>query len=149
MTTNTLDRIAAEQKRHHYRTQPPSTAAQRSSLKKRTEAELSATIPSEYLSFLEKSNGLDWNGVTIFATETIAIEGFSDRFIEGFVDANLGYRDYAPFAKYLVFGESDMDFYALEISSQRYVILEKVSLDTMNTASSFEQLLDKAFEGRV
>lgn len=129
--------------------QPPSTVTQRLSLQKRAEAELSATIPGDYLAFLEKSNGLDWNGVTIFATETIPIEGFSDRFIEGFVDANLGYRDYEPFAQYLVFGESDMDFYALEISSQRYVILEKVSLDIMNTVPSFEQLLDKAFEGKA
>src|SRR4026209_729318 len=112
-----LERIADVQRRLGNAPQAPSSEAQIERLLERVRAELRTELPIEYLDFLRLTNGLDWNGVVIYASETLPITGHPDRFISGIVEMNLNYREDPRFEVLLVIGSNGMDLYTYRIST--------------------------------
>jgi hypothetical protein len=87
-----------------------------------------------------------WNGLQIFASETMPIVGCADVKILGFVDLNLIYRENEDCLDLLFFGESGIDSYVYCISAKQYQILDRVSLSLTETFDSFEMLIYEAFQ---
>src|SRR5918992_2326557 len=89
MYRHLLNSVTEDQRRFRCEPQPPCTDTQLERLAERAMAELAAQLPEAYQDFLRLSNGLDWNGVVVFASERVPITSRPDRFINGFVEMNL------------------------------------------------------------
>jgi hypothetical protein len=143
MYRNLLNRVTEEQRQFRCEPQPPCTEAQLEQLAERAMAELATELPAEYREFLRLTNGLDWNGVVIFASERTPITSYPDRFIYGFVEMNLIFRE-ADDSRFLVFGSDGMDVYTYDQSTSAYEIHDQVSRDLIDTVPSFDALITKA-----
>lgn len=82
-------------------------------------------------------------------SSTVPIVGHEDRFIEGFVDSNLGFRDNARMKRFLVLGDSDMYLYVYEPQGKEYSMIDRVSLDRHEAFATFEEMLAAALRSRV
>jgi hypothetical protein len=129
--------------------QPPATAEDLRQLRERAKKELGADLPQGYLDFLKLMNGLDSNGLVIYASETGPLAGYEtrpDMKIEGIVDANLGWWDLEDHKRYLFLGESGTCLYAYDLQGKKYAALDRASNDPIDEMPSFEALLADALE---
>jgi hypothetical protein len=143
MYQDLIKRVAEEQRRFGSNLQPPASEEQIKKLEARAKTELKANSPDEYLDFLRLTNGLDWNGVVVFASETVPIVGHPDRSIAGVVEMNLGYRDDPRFGDLLVLGSNGMDLYAYRISKGEYEIIDEVPHELIESVPTFNELMTK------
>mgnify|MGYP001557784141 CR=1 FL=1 len=90
------------------------------------------------------TNGLDWNGVVIYASDTVPIVGHPDRHIPDLVEINLNYRDDPRFADLLVIGSNGMDIYTYRISKGVYEVYDEVPHELVDTVPTFDELTAKA-----
>ncbi len=68
--------------------QEPLKEEELQSLKHRFEKTMCSKLDEYYLKILSITNGIDNNGVVLYASETKEIKGYNDRFIEGIIEAN-------------------------------------------------------------
>ncbi len=128
---------------------PPCSAERLKILQRRAKQELGCDIPDQYCRFLTKANGLDWNGLVVYASERMPIEGYSDRFIEGFVEGNLDYRDHEPMRDYMVFADDGVALFTCRISNWKYEVITRVGLSLLESFNSFDELLASALSGHM
>ena len=128
------------------RPQAPCDDTSLATLRDRARRELGLELPDAYVSFLRVTNGLDSNGLTVYAAETSSIVGHEDMSIEGIVDANLGWWDFAPHRAFLYFAESGISLYAVEIRTGRFLVIDRQSHSDMEEVASFEALMARALE---
>jgi hypothetical protein len=126
--------------------QPAGTLPKIGAFRNEASARLSCSIPEDYCEFLAIADGLDWNGLVIYASERTRIVGCSDRFIEGFIQANLDYRESGVLDQYLLFAEDGTVFYALNLSEQSYRVILMVGLTVLDTFSTFDELITTALQ---
>ena len=141
-----LRQIEGRKKAYGEALQPPCPTTAIRKLKAESRKQLSHPIPDEYAEFLAVTNGLDWNGLVLYASDRTPIVGYSDRFIEGFIEGNLGYRDFEPMKDYLVFAEDGTALYVYHTGKDAYHIILTVGLSIMESFSSFESLVAKALD---
>ncbi|MHC9543218.1 MAG: YrhA family protein [Vulcanimicrobiota bacterium] len=141
MYQDILKPVAEELAKYGCSLQPPCEEGNIHTLIKRVKEELSAALPDNYAAFLREVKGLDYNGLVIFADETTPIAGFDDRFIEGIVEANLGYRDAEDLKDYLVLGTNGGVHYVQKIGADEYQSIDAVSLDLYEKFDSFPEML--------
>lgn len=110
---------------------------------------LGATIPSAYLTFLRQTNGLDWNGTVFFASEPSPYYDDENRMLEGIIEANQRLREVPANQEFLVFGESGIEMYVLDLRKDSFNIVDHISTDVYESYSSFESLLTAALEKRL
>ena len=139
-----LKRVAEEQRRFGSGLQPPSSGEQIQGLIERSRKELHTEPPVEYLNSLRLTNGLDWNGVVIYASDTVPIVGHPDRPIPDLVEMNLNYRDDPRFEDLLVLGSNGMDLYTYRISKGEYEVIDEVPHELVETIPTFDELMTKA-----
>jgi hypothetical protein len=144
MYQDLLKQVAAEQAQFGSRLQPPATEAQIERLSARARTDLRAELPAAYLDFLRRNNGFDWNGVVIYASETVPIVGHEDRRIGGLVEMNLRARADERFYDLLVWGSNGMDIYTSRLATGGYEIYDEVPHELIETVPSFEALIAKA-----
>lgn len=139
-----LKQISAKSKEYGESLQPPCSAKELADLQVQARKELGIEIPSGYAEFLRQHDGLDWNGLVIFASRTVPIVGYKDRFIEGLVDWNLGFRDDDSKNEFVVVADSGMDLYVFEPRRKKYTARDCVSLDQNESYKSFEEMISAA-----
>jgi hypothetical protein len=127
--------------------QPPCPARELKALRRRLKATLGLDLPAEYEELLSLRNGIDYNGTLIFAAATTPYAGRPGKFIEGLVEANEIRRERAEHL--LIFGESGMEMYALDLETGRFVVADDVSLDVYEDYGSFDRLMIAALEKRL
>ena len=111
--------------------------------------ELGAELPDGYEGFLRTQDGLNYNGLFVYASETTPIVRVSGAAIQGIVEANLGWRDDERMRRYLVFGDANMDLYALHGPTGEYHVLDRVPGNLIETHPSFELLMAAAFKSHL
>lgn len=92
-------------------------------------------------------NGLDSNGLTIYASETTSIAGYEhrkDMNIDGIVEANLAWWDSDAHRGYLFFGDGNISRYALHLPQEEYRILDRQTDTVLESVPTFEHLLCQA-----
>jgi hypothetical protein len=149
MYQEVLQAIATEKQKYDLSLQPPCSAADLERLRDNSVQELQQDIPAGYEAFLQATNGLDWNGLQVFATHRTPIAGFTDRFIGGFVDENLRYRDFEPMKQFLVFAGDGTVLHVFDTVRAEYQVILAVGLTVLETASSFEELIQNALRGTL
>jgi hypothetical protein len=146
-----LTEIEEEEASSGEQMEPGANAAQIASLKNGALRELGTELPAGYLDFLGRHNGLIYNGLNIYGTERHEAAGEEpDVLIEGFVEANLDYRDVDYFNDLLVFGDGDIDIYVCEMSKGEYQVRDRMPADNINeTFGTFEELLAHALKAHL
>lgn len=141
-----LERIKKEHQKFNLQLQPPAKEESLAILQVLAHEKLCATIPAPYLNFLRITDGLDWDGLTIFATTTTLIVGYEDRWIQGVVEANLAYRDFSPMKDYVVFGEDGLLIFVYDLKKCEYQSRDRIALDVVDVFSSLEGLIAHALQ---
>ncbi len=144
-----LIEVEAAQAKYNLPMQPPCPPGRVEGLRQRVREKLSAELPEEYAAFLLKHDGLNWNGLFVYASEKSPIAGSPGNFIQGFVEINLLYREDKWFEDYLVFGEGNMDLYVRQVSSGEYQVIDRVPGNLIETLPSFNELLAKAIKSHL
>jgi len=139
-----LTRVADEQRGFGSSLQPPATEQQLQELVKAARNDVHAEVPADHVNFLRQSNGLDWNGVVIYATETVPIVGHPERSIPGIVEMNLNFRDDPRFNDLLVLGSNGMDLYTYRIATGLYEVYDEIPHELLDTISTYDQLITRA-----
>ena len=124
--------------------QPGCTSNQIDQLVKRVREMLGTTLPEDYIQFLLYTNGLMYNGLMIYSSQETVLQGRPDVCIWGIVEANLLHRSDPFFNDFLVFGQGNMDYYALYLPDNSYRIIDRVPGNFIDTLWSFEDLLVRA-----
>jgi len=91
---------------------------------------LGAKLPPEYLSFLQDFDGLRACGVFIYSSRLLS-KGGEEVIGHGFIWNNLFRRQLEGMEKFLVFGESDMDEYVLDLVRGKYQVRDRVAFDNV------------------
>ncbi|MDQ7821323.1 MAG: YrhA family protein [Candidatus Eremiobacteraeota bacterium] len=141
-----LTPIKKDLEKYGYRLQQPAMEAEIKLLESNAKKELGAALPPEYISLLCEVNGLDYNGFVFYATHTLNITGFEDRTIEGFVEANMAFRDVDRFRDFLVFGGDGEVLYVYRLSAKKYLSIDAVALDEADPYGSFREMLQGAID---
>lgn len=105
---------------------------------------LSYELPVSYTTILAQTDGLDSNGVMLYASRQY-FQG--EKFLlQGFLEANLLLRAYAPNLDFIYFAESGMDLYRHNLQSKQFEVCTRVGLRPMETFATatefFQQILD-------
>lgn len=126
--------------------QPPATQESIDRLIQRTKRELIIEIPPTYVHFLKEVNGLNWNGLTIYGTETLPLLDTKDIDLLGLVEANEIWREYEENKAYVYYGEGNISRYGLKISTGEYVERDKPGHDEFEIYKNFEAMLTKILQ---
>ena len=133
-------------KKYDRQMQPPASEAELVSLVERAQAELGQKVPAGYEAFLRIADGFDWNGCTIYGSHTRPLAGYNDRFIQGFVEANLIWRDDEANEEYLYFADGDISRYGYHLPSKQYQVKDRQSDTLLKVVPSFDALIERALE---
>ncbi|CAM3518768.1 YrhA family protein [Pseudomonas alliivorans] len=105
-------------------------------------SELQATLPKQYLDFLRAYDGLISGGVFIYSSRPHKFRD-SVGYSHALVDQNLIARDLDFMSDFLVFGESDMDVYVLEVASKNFQVRDRQVIDNVfEEFQCFDELLE-------
>jgi len=146
MYDDMLETIENRMKSFGYSLQFPATSLELNNLRQRAKVEMACTLPEGYTNFLERTNGLGWNGLIVFATHRSQVVGNPAEVIEGFVEANLNHRDFEPMKEFLVFADDGVVLYVYNLLADKYQVLTRVGLSTLETFDTFQELLLNAFK---
>ena len=139
-----LRQIAAEQRSTGSGAQNPCSESQLDRLRRRARLELGTDLPAAYVDFLAHTDGLDWNGVVMYASERSPIVGHPDRSIAGVVVMNLIFRCDGRFDDLLVLGSDGMDIYTYRVSTGAFEVYDEVPHELVAEGLSFEDLMTRA-----
>jgi hypothetical protein len=139
-----LGKVLRQMRREGSKPQPACSPQDLLKMRRRASEQFSTALPRAYCTFLTITNGLDWDGLVIYATHRIPIVGFDDRFIDGFVEANLAHRDYPVFNDLLVFGENGTVVFVFDMAHREYQVLMNIGLDVLERYSTFDKLMTNA-----
>jgi hypothetical protein len=126
--------------------QLPATNDELKDLRFKVQRELESSLPEEYCEFLARTNGLDWNGLVVYATQRSPIVGRTDVVIEGFVEGNLNYRGFEQMKEYLIFADDGTVLYVYNVVVRKYQVILRVGLSVLGTFDSFSELLFDALK---
>jgi hypothetical protein len=121
--------------------QPPATAAEIERLVSRSEQELGVRPPNEYPALLQTVNGLEWNGLVVYATRRTRLVNDPRKVIEGFVEGNLNYRDFEPLRQYLIFADDGSALYVENLNTEKYEVILRVGMTVLRSLDSFSSLM--------
>lgn len=145
-----LQQIESEMSRQEL--QPPCSCDDLELLKKRAMEELGVAIPAGYDRFLATTNGLAWNGLFLYASETTPMVGFPDQNVPGFIEANREFRTLRasdPMNEYLVFGEDSVALFTYHIKKGVYEVITSVGMTVLESFGNCDELLVDALQGHV
>ena len=134
--------INAEQREFKQTIWPPASLDAIARLRRFARDTLQADLPEDYVTFLGRHDGLDFNGHVIYG----AIE-HKEPFLSGFVEANehLGGLQ----ARHVYYGDTGDQLYAQDRTSRAWVALDRPSLNVIATFPGFEAMLTKVLHDAV
>lgn len=126
--------------------QPPATEASLAHLRQRTHDDLGAELPEGYLNFLRLTDGLNWEGLFIYASDRNPVVGKPTVFMHSFVEDNLDWRSYEKRKNYLIFADGDISLYAYNLVEKRYELQDRSSGTVLSTYGTFEEMITEALQ---
>lgn len=148
ITKDLLTAVRAEQQQFKRRQQPPLLKEKLEAFKNRVDYTLFYTLPQAYLDILAITDGLEWNGIVLYASETrIRDNGKLD--IQGMLEVNMQLRlAYAPDKDFVYFAESGLDAFRHNLATNKYEVSDRVVgtsvYEVFDTADAlFQRILEK------
>lgn len=106
-------------------------------------------VTDRYIGFLQKVNGLDFNGLVLYGVDSEWLDRESDDEIQGFIETNELWYENEWQQRYVFFGDSDLSWYCYDRSNQVFVELDKPSGSVMKPYSNFDDMLESALKTRL
>jgi len=113
-----------------------------------SENELNYNLSNTYLLFLKITDGLDHNGIVIYASKTSELNGLPDRRIEGIVEANKLWRE-GENEMIFIYAESGDYLYIHDLEINKFQIVDRITQDEICTFDTFDRLLFTALENML
>ena len=126
--------INAEERKFKQPIRPPASPEAITRLRKLARDTLRTDLPEGYVTFLGKTDGLDFNGYGIYAA-TEQKKPYRAVFVEVNEILSVGGE------RYVFYGDSSIDLYAQDRTSGAWVTLDRPSLDVVATFPSFDAML--------
>ena len=96
-------------------------------------------MPHAYLDLLAVTDGLDWNGAVLYASETRLRNDELD--IQGLLEASIQLRlAYTPDKDFVYFAESGMDFYRHNLQTGKFEISARIGGTVFAAFETAEEL---------
>ncbi|WP_156175969.1 YrhA family protein [Hymenobacter terrenus] len=136
-----------QNRRHALPMQPPASRDRLQQLQEQVTAKLDYRLPEAYLGLLGIVDGIDSNGILLYASATQPLVGYADRAeytIEGFIEANLIWRTYEPNKQFIFFAETGDVVYCHNLITDKFQIMDRIAQEVDSDASVFitcEELL--------
>lgn len=144
-----VQRINDEKSQAHEHVRKGANEAQINDLRSRCQAAFGLEPPEQYLEFLLRSNGLDYNGLVIYDSASSPTARSGGDFWQGLVAANQVWRENAYWKRFLILGDSDMDVFALAIEGLRWLRMDRVAREIVEEYASFDSMVQAAIEERL
>lgn len=138
---DSLESIRAWARSRGYPVQPPASESELAALKQASLARLGYEIDPQYLQFLSQSDGLAFNGYTVFASHVVPLAAHPDRLLGGFVETNVQLRAAKANQPFITFGETGNERYVFDLKRKTFAELDHPSLDVLRDFGSFEDML--------
>lgn len=139
-TSSLLAAIQAEQLRFNRPPQPPLTSAALQTFSSQVAYTLAYELPQAYRDILAVTDGIDWNGIVLYASETrLGRDGILGS--QGLLDVNVQLRlAYTPDKDFIYFAESGMDAYRHNLLTNRFEVADRVATSVFDTFATPEEL---------
>jgi hypothetical protein len=132
-TEDLLQRIDAESREFDQTIWPPADEETIDRLRAHTRETLKTELPEGYITLLRRNDGVEFNGYVIYgATE------HKDPSHSGFIEANARLAD----PQFALDGETGDALYAQDRTTERWVALDRPSLDVFGEFDSFDAMLE-------
>lgn len=143
-----LDAVRADQINAGENVQPPLSAPEIEAATQQAKRQSAIEIPEDFLEFLSRANGIDYNGVVIYGGTQSPEQPGPGGFWQGLSAANVmwgidGQRNW------LVIGETDMDILTVDHDGSNPVIRDKVSHDINERFISVQAMIGEVLRRRL
>lgn len=135
-----INKIVEKKKNYNRKTQLGLSEHKFSHIVRDTADTLNYELPYIYLKLLEITDGIDHNGIVLYASETAEINGRPDRQIEGITEANKLWRE-GDNQNIFVFAESGDYLYVHNLENNQFQVVDRITQDEICTFDTFEKLL--------
>lgn len=145
-----IQQIEARRMLNNGAPQPPLSEPAREAFKSRVASTLSYELPQAYVDILAVADGLDWNGIVLYASETRMHD--DELLIQGLLEANIQLRmAYTPDKDFIYFAESGTDAFRHNLVAHTFEISDRVVgtsvYETFDTAEAlFQRMLEKMLQ---
>lgn len=145
-TLTLLNAVLERQRQNGAAAQPPALPDQAEALRERAAFTFGYELPAAYLDLLAVSNGLDHNGIQLYASTPEF--GPGRYFLPGLIETNMQMRlGYDNSRYYVFFAESGMDAYRHNLREGTFEIADRVAetsvFESFATADElFQQMLN-------
>ena len=95
-------------------------------------------IDKDFIEFLKLSDGIEFNGCTIYSSNNHTVDGVE----YGIFENNETWLDINLDKQYIYFGDSDQDLYAYNKLNKKYEVLDRYCSDVEESFDNFENLLE-------
>jgi hypothetical protein len=144
-----IEQVRSDQEKYGEASQGPATPDAVARAREAVQARFGATLPADFAAFLERANGVDYNGVVIYGANQSEAAPGPNGFWQGVVAANAAWRDGPGHEEYLVLGETDMDLLTVDLSGADPVLRDKVSSDVNETFGSVADAIETVLKQRL
>lgn len=141
-----VSEIQKEKSEFGEETQLPASQERIRSLILKASEELNYTVPKSYSELVALMDGIFYNGIRIYSSHPQKIGGYEDRFLEGFVEANLLWRENEDNLQIVVYAESGHRLYIHHLEKNEFQLVDRITQDVDERVKSAEELLVKALE---
>ncbi len=105
-------------------------------------------LPEQYVKFLRTVDGLDFDGLTIYGVDQSLLETKPSEPVYGFIETNEVWYENEEQKKYLFFGDSDISWYCLNLSTGKYEVRDKPSGTVMEIYEDFDSMVKGALRDK-
>jgi hypothetical protein len=96
-----IERIKQQNEKYGDKIQLPAALKEIEVLSNQVSEKYNIPLSEAYKNILLQTNGVDNDGVVIYASEKTTIIGYEDRYIDGFLEANEDWQSNDDFSKFL------------------------------------------------
>lgn len=101
-------------------------------------------LPKEYIEFLSKINGVEYNGLVLYGVDDSITDGNNNQTVTGYIATNEIWYENEGQKAYMFFGDGNISWYCYDISRGIYVELDKPSGELEQEFQNFYDMIDSA-----
>jgi hypothetical protein len=145
-----ISEIHKTEERYGGRLNKPATHQEITNLQEAIHAKFAGfTLPTPYVDFLKKLNGLDFNGLVIYGVDRAFLHHDNEDEVHGFIETNEIWHENEWQQQYMFFGDSDTAWYCCDLKRMVFLELDKPSGTEMNSFDHFQAMLEEALSTRL
>ena len=147
MWLDELKRIKEEKKEYEEEINDSASNKEIELLKKESNKNFKYELNEEYIEFLKKINGLEFNGYILYGIDDCLLEKERKQSVTGYIEANKSWYENEAQKKYMFIGESSIGWYCYDRMNHCFVELDKPSVKLIKKYENLNNMLEKILNG--